>query len=194
MSSRTIQLLICDDDENFQLSAKQALKGKCQVKSARHSDEAIAILKNHAIDILLLDVDMRTSSEGVRAIPALKRIAPEVSIIMSSGRTDFETVRESMRLGAVDYAPKGTEPEALWHVIGRVIEQRRRLKNVSGQKDFEARESQKRHELHRAEPADLSFTEADREVQGESRERGHSRRDRYRKRSHRPNAEANASR
>src|SRR4051812_32926616 len=56
-------VLICDDDSLFHMTLKQALKGHFQVKSAFNGDEAIAIVRNHPVDIILLDIQMREPTE-----------------------------------------------------------------------------------------------------------------------------------
>src|SRR5690348_7013713 len=106
-------LLICDDDSVFQLAVKQTLKGKFDCKTAYNTDEATAILKNHPVDVLLLDIQMRSSKEGLSSIPKFLEIDKELPIVMVSGITDYQTVRDAILLGASDYIGKEFEPEAL---------------------------------------------------------------------------------
>jgi two-component system response regulator AtoC len=144
--TRLPQILICDDDSTFHLAVKQSLKGKCESRSAYNSDEAKVILTKNPIDIILLDVEMRTPDEGLNAIKMFRETDPDVLIVMSSGRTDFETVREAMRSGAIDYVVKDSEPETLWHVLHRVLETRK-LKLRSEQQNFEVSSHQRQHVL-----------------------------------------------
>jgi DNA-binding NtrC family response regulator len=143
---RLPQVLICDDDSVFHLAVKHSLKGKYECKSAYNSDEAVAILKNSPFEILLLDIQMRTPDEGLRALPQLREMEPELGIIITSGLTDFATVREAMRLGATDYVPKDFNPDDLAHSIARVLERRRILRRRD-QQEFEVAASQKKHVL-----------------------------------------------
>ncbi len=144
--AQPIQLLICDDDKNYHLAVKEALKGTCQCRSAYHADEALAILRNHPIEIVLLDVQMRTQDEGLKAIPRILECDPDVAIIMGSGLTDFSTVREAMRMGAMDYIPKDFNPTELILSVELAIK-RRALQTQSQQKDFEVVTAQKSHPL-----------------------------------------------
>jgi len=137
-------VLICDDDSLFHMTSKDLFKGKARCRSAYHSDEAIAILRNHPVDIILLDVQMRTGNEGVEAIPKFKELNPDVSIIMLSGLTDFPVVREAMRLGATDYVPKGANPEELLLAFERVKE-KRELGKKSTVANAEVTREQRRH-------------------------------------------------
>jgi DNA-binding NtrC family response regulator len=151
--NRLPQLLICDDDTTFHLAVKYALKGKFECRSAYHGDEALAIVRNHRIDLLLLDVQMRTPDEGLRYIPQLREADGDLAIVMSSGRTDFNTVREAMRLGATDYVPKDFDPNDLHHTLIQALG-RRSLVQQQEQKDFEVRtQHQRKHSLVGESPA-----------------------------------------
>lgn len=138
------QLLICDDDSLFHLAVKQAVKGKFQCRTAYNVDEALVVVKNNPIDLVLLDVEMRTPDEGLRGIPKLLETDPDLAIVMSSGRKDFETVREAMRSGASDYVPKDFLPEDLIHVLTRAGE-RRALLQRHEQQNFEVAQQQRQH-------------------------------------------------
>ncbi|MFL5813739.1 MAG: sigma-54-dependent transcriptional regulator [Bdellovibrionia bacterium] len=144
--SRQPQILICDDDSTFHQAVKLALKGKCDTRSAYNSDEAKVILAKNPIDLILLDVAMRTPDEGLSAIKPLIEIDPMVSIVMSSGRSDFETVRDAMRAGAHDYIVKDFEPDSLWHVLTRVLETKK-LRQRTEQQNFEVSHHQRQHVL-----------------------------------------------
>ena len=140
------RVLICDDDPIFHLTLKQSLKSRFECRSAYNADEAEAILKNHRMDIILLDVQMRTGDEGLQAIARLQTIDPEATIVMSSGLTDFETVRKAMVLGASDYVVKDSDPDTLTHSLQRVLE-KRRLIHRKEQQNFEVVSQQQRHVL-----------------------------------------------
>lgn len=140
------KVLICDDDRNLQLSIKIALSEKFDVQSAYFGEEAITILKKHPVDLVLLDVEMKDRDEGIRTIPRLLEIKPDLAIIMFSGRTDFETVRDALKLGAKDYLSKGASPDELIHVFERVLETRN-LKKRNQQAQQELRQLHERVQL-----------------------------------------------
>jgi two-component system nitrogen regulation response regulator NtrX len=143
---RLPQILICDDDAVFQLSVKQALKGKYECKTAYNADEALAVLKKNPVDVLLLDIQMRSPSEGLNFIPRFLEIDPDLAIAMVSSMTDYKTVRDAMVLGAADYIGKDLEPEALIHSLGKLME-RRSLLQRKDQQNFEAVAIQRQHNL-----------------------------------------------
>lgn len=150
------KILICDDDAAFQVAVKHSFKGRVECLTAKNCDEALIILKNHAIDILLLDVSIRTPDEGLQFIPKFLELDPDLAIVMSSSRTDYKTVREAMKLGAWDYTPKDFVPEELEHTLLQTL-QRRSLLERQEQQNFEARSYQKQHVLVGDSPAILSL-------------------------------------
>jgi two-component system response regulator HydG len=146
------QILICDDDQLYHLALKTALKGTYDCRSVYHTDEAMVVIKNHAIDILLLDVQMRTPEEGLHALPKIREIDPELSILMISGTTEFETVREAMRRGAIDYIPKDFNPDDLLHTIEQALERNKLLKRRE-QQNYEVVSQQRKNILIGNSPA-----------------------------------------
>ena len=161
------QILICDDDSVFQLSVKQALKGKYECRTAYNADEALAILKKQPVDILLLDIQMRSPTEGLRFIPRFLEADPELAIAMVSGLTDYKVVREAMVLGASDYFGKDLEPEALLLAIGKLME-RRKLLQRSEQQNFEAVSNQRQHVLVGQSPQIANLRKTLEKIRGSS--------------------------
>lgn len=138
------QILICDDDSLFHLGLKQTLRDLFQVKSAYHGDEALAILRNHPVDLLLLDIQMRSVDEGLAYISRFLEVDPELSIVITSSRKDFRSVREAMRLGACDYISKDMELEELVYILNQVLERRNAYQQHLQQKN-EVTRTQKQH-------------------------------------------------
>ena len=103
-------ILICDDDALFQSTVKLAFKGEYRFSSAMNGDEALALFRKQSFSIVLLDIQMRTPTEGLGYIQRLKEIDPDISIIITSGVKEFEVVRDALRLGADDYILKGHTP------------------------------------------------------------------------------------
>ncbi len=140
------QILICDDDKMFHLAIKYVLKEKYDCKSAYNTDEALKIVKNQSIAALLLDIEMRTPEEGIQFIPIIKEVDPDLAIVMVSGKTDFQSVKKSMQLGASDYIPKAFQADDLAHTIALVLE-RQKLVQIKEQQNFEVNTQQKANQL-----------------------------------------------
>lgn len=122
------QVLICDDDSSFHQLVKTSLKGKYGCRSTYNTDEAINVLKNHTIDVILLDIQMRTPEEGLKAIPLFRAIDDDIAVVMISSLKDFKIIQEAVRLGAIDYVEKDSEPDELVHSLARIFEKKELLK------------------------------------------------------------------
>lgn len=121
-----LSLCICDDDDGIRGSLRSQLSTEYQILEAAHADEAFHLVQKKTVDLMLLDIQMRTKTEGLDHLPKLVATSPETWIIMLSGLSDFRTIAEAMRRGARDYWVKGSgDFEELAHVIRRTVEMRR---------------------------------------------------------------------
>jgi len=116
-------LLICDDDRMFFDTVKLDFEGEYRCVHAPNSDAAIKLLSEEKVDAILLDVSMRSPTEGLKAIPRILECEPDLPIIMCSGHTQFEIVRDAMRFGALDYFAKSSDISELKQSIARALNQ-----------------------------------------------------------------------
>lgn len=124
-------VLIVEDEESTRLALKDLIgRRKLKTHAAKNSEEALAILKKHRFEIMLTDIEMRHSNEGVELIPQAKMLQEDLEIIVFSSHTDFERVREAMRLGATDYVPKTSGMNELALAIERSIARRHSKRKV----------------------------------------------------------------
>lgn len=134
------KVLICDDDKTIHMAIKAVLGKDYDIKSAYNGDEALVVLKKNHIDLVLLDMEMRTDQEGLDTIPKILEIQSDVVIIFFSGKTGFEYVRNAMKLGAYDYVPKDAGADELRHVFAKALEHKN-LKIQNQQTQFEVKKT-----------------------------------------------------
>jgi two-component system nitrogen regulation response regulator NtrX len=142
-SERKNSILICDDEVNFHLAVKHSLRSRYEFRSAYNGDEAITVLRSNAVDLLLLDLSMRTPDEGFDYLPRFRELDPELPICIFSGRKDFETARRAVREGVLDFIPKDFAPEELDRAVQSALAQSR-LKRTVGQQRLEISRQQRR--------------------------------------------------
>lgn len=130
------RILICDDDSLMRKTLSILLNPYGEVTATANTDEAKKVIQNKKFDLLILDIQMRTDREGIDAIPEIKKLDPELPIVILSGLKDLKTVRDAMKLGATDYLSKDFEPEEFEIAIERVLESSR-LKLKDFQHRFE---------------------------------------------------------
>jgi two-component system nitrogen regulation response regulator NtrX len=141
-----VKILVCDDNPVFQLHLKRTLNHSFDLVMSHHGDEALQIIKEHRIDLVLLDIQLRSAMEGIQYIPKLLAADPELTIIMISSTTDFRIFKEAMKLGAVDYIAKDFSTDEMNHTIFQAIERRSLLKRQQ-QQNFESLNTQRHHVL-----------------------------------------------
>ena len=116
------KILVVDDEPNI-----RSLLGECLVAAgfetveAGDGDEAIAAVQAERPSVIVLDVNMPRQG-GMEALPELKRIAPDVPVIMCTARMDVPTAVRAMQLGAYDYLTKPFDPELLVLTVKRAYE------------------------------------------------------------------------
>ena len=121
-------ILICDDNPVYQRYHQGILDESFRITSAQDCDQALKIIREQSIDLLLLDIQLRSSNEGIQYIPRFLATDPELAIIMISSTTDFRTFREAMRLGAVNYVAKDFDKDEINHTLRQTLERRSLLK------------------------------------------------------------------
>lgn len=139
-------VLICDDEKTFHIGIKQALREEAEVRTAYNCDEALAILQNHSVDILVLDIQMRTPEEGLDFLPRFRALDRDLVIIMNTSVADFGVLRRAFKLGANDYLVKDAESEAILFTVLQAVE-RRELLVRSDQHQFETSLQQNHYNL-----------------------------------------------
>jgi two-component system NarL family response regulator len=114
-----IRLLIVDDHPivRFGLNALLGLNEDIDVVgTAGSGDEAIAFLKEHAVDVLLVDLRMPGCS-GIETLKRIREVAPQSrSIILSSFEYD-EEIYGAVKAGAQGYLHKESRAEEILNAI-----------------------------------------------------------------------------
>lgn len=102
MTSGPGKILIVDDEKDVVLVLGEFLTREgFDVSSASSGEEALKRVRETCPDIVLLDMAM-PGMNGLETLPALKKIAPQMVVLMITAYRDAEKVVESFRLGASD--------------------------------------------------------------------------------------------
>ncbi|WP_416147491.1 response regulator transcription factor [Salipaludibacillus sp. HK11] len=118
-----MNLLIVDDEpvicEGLQKTIAWEDIGVAVVGIASNGREAIEIIKEHPIDIVLTDVSM-PEMDGLALAEYLSDEHDHINIIMFSGYDEFEYARQSFRLGVEDYLLKPVNIDELIALVSRI--------------------------------------------------------------------------
>lgn len=110
-------LLIVDDQAKdrervVKLCEKTAHSETSCILQAGSIEEALAHLSSQPVHVVLLDKDLGPSS-GIEWIAEMIRLQPHVQIIMVTGSNQIRDAVRAVRLGALSYVTKDTDPEYL---------------------------------------------------------------------------------
>ncbi|WP_313111209.1 sigma-54-dependent transcriptional regulator [Aequorivita sediminis] len=87
-----------------------------EVFEAEDGLAGIEIIKKEDFDLVLCDIKM-PKMDGVEVLEAVKKIKPEIPMVMISGHGDLDTAVNTMRLGAFDYISKPPDLNRLLNTV-----------------------------------------------------------------------------
>lgn len=122
MSGKRIRLVVVDDHTLFRSGLVSLLSEMAEfevVGEAGDGQQALELIQNCEVDILLLDVNM-PRLDGVATVAALRSLKNPVRVLMLSVSQDTEDLLGAIRAGANGYILKNTEPEDLRKALLRV--------------------------------------------------------------------------
>jgi DNA-binding NtrC family response regulator len=113
-------VLLVDDEVSFVDTFAERLELRnLEIVKAFSGEEALQILeKNHAVEVVILDVKM-PGMDGIETLAEIKKRHPLVEVIMLSGHADVASAIEGMKQGAFDYLMKPCDMDQL---IAKVTE------------------------------------------------------------------------
>ena len=91
------------------------------VWQAEDGQEALDILQRKSVDLCLLDIAM-PNKNGFDTLKEIKKIYPELKVVMLSARCQESYVRVALELGADGFIAKPFQPEGLVERIDRCLE------------------------------------------------------------------------
>jgi DNA-binding NtrC family response regulator len=109
-------LLVDDETEFLETLVKRLKKRKLDVTSAESGKEALTILLENPIDVVVLDVRM-PDMDGLETLREIKKIRPSVEVIMLTGHANVEVAMQGMELGAFDYLMKPMDIDELLYKL-----------------------------------------------------------------------------
>ncbi|MBI4597648.1 MAG: response regulator [Candidatus Omnitrophica bacterium] len=121
------RILVIDDEENIVSSYRELLT--CHhfaVTACSESSQALPLLRAETFDIVLLDIRM-PGIEGTDLLPMMKRLRPDLPVILVSAYCDPKDAKHYQSLGAFESLGKPFSHEALVDAIGRALDHQERI-------------------------------------------------------------------
>jgi len=126
------RILIVDDQDMMRdsLAATLAREGH-EVVAATDGPTAITRLTQGRFDLLISDLKMPKMT-GIELLTEVKRIRPDMPVVLMTAFASVQTAVEAMKLGAYDYIQKPFDGEEIKMLVERTLEHSRlKLENAA---------------------------------------------------------------
>jgi DNA-binding NtrC family response regulator len=119
------RVLVVDDEESMRDSLTIWFeKDGYEVTAASSGTEALRAFQTKSFDIVLLDIKM-PGMDGMEVLERIRKVDPQVDVIMITAFAAVDTAVRALRLGALDYVTKPIDPDELSLMVSRAFERRR---------------------------------------------------------------------
>jgi two-component system response regulator NreC len=118
-----IKIIIVDDHAMVRSGLRMLLSGNGAIEVAAEAadgDEGIKAALAHRPDVVLMDLSMPQGKDGLTAVSELKKLLPDVAILMLSMHDDSAYLFRAIEAGASGYVLKSAPHEELLHAIATV--------------------------------------------------------------------------
>jgi two-component system nitrogen regulation response regulator GlnG len=114
-------VLIADDDRSIRTVLTQALgRSGYQVRSTSNAATLWRWVEDGEGDLVITDVVM-PDENGLDLIPRIRRLRPELRVIVMSAQSTLMTAVKATQRGAFEYLPKPFDLQELLSVVGRAL-------------------------------------------------------------------------
>lgn len=117
--SELINVVIADDHVLYRAGVKTALSSKKDIKVIAEADNGmhlLTVLRSFQPDVILLDIQMPIM-DGIGALQEIKKLYPDVKVIMLTMMDDHSMITRLMELGANSYLTKTSDSEIIYEAI-----------------------------------------------------------------------------
>jgi DNA-binding NtrC family response regulator len=116
-----VKILVLDDVLDAVTLLKRILEKKgYQVFGFTEEEEAIDHVKGNKVNLAILDIKLKKIS-GVDVLAEMKKIDPDIGVIMLTGYPTLESARESLKLGASEYCVKPIDKDEIEEKVEKVL-------------------------------------------------------------------------
>ncbi|MFO7578316.1 MAG: sigma-54 dependent transcriptional regulator [Pelovirga sp.] len=128
------KILIVDDEAFIRENLERILsEDGYQPSSTGSAEEAIRVVSEDEIGLVLLDLNLGSSS-GLDVLRAMREIDPELLVIIITGYGTVESAVEALKFGAYDYIKKPFKADAIHLIVKLALETqslRRKVRRLS---------------------------------------------------------------
>ncbi len=128
MAEQGITILVVDDEKNIRLTISDILQDEGhRVLEAGTAEDGLATLRKERVNLVLLDVRL-PGMDGLEALKEIKKMDPDLDVVMISGHGTVSTAVEALHIGAYDFLEKPLSLARIQVAI-RNLKQKQTLEN-----------------------------------------------------------------
>ena len=108
---RVLKKIISEENDNY------------EVEEAEDGLQGLEMIMSNDYDLILCDIKM-PKMDGVEVLQKVKKVKPEIPIVMISGHGDLDTAVNTMRIGAFDYISKPPDLNRLLNTVRNALDRK----------------------------------------------------------------------
>ena len=119
-------ILIIDDNEAMLVSLRMLLKNVCEdVQTSTNPNAIPTLMRRKRPDVVLLDMNfgrgINNGNEGMFWLKEIKRLEPDVAVVLFTAYADIDLAVRGMKEGAADFIVKPFENEVLLEKLSPLL-------------------------------------------------------------------------
>jgi YesN/AraC family two-component response regulator len=118
------RILLVDDDKDFRTEFKESLSDYKVIEASSGQDALKLLRRPNQIDLVILDV-MMPGLSGTEVMKEIRKLSPDISIIILTGYSSKEVAIEALKGHADDYLEKPMDIEKTREIIERFLTDRK---------------------------------------------------------------------
>ena len=116
---RACSVLVVDDDDTLRATMKKIFaKAGYDTSTARDGAEALDIIREHGVDLVLADIRMPRKN-GLSLLDSVHELRPEAKVVVMTAYGTADTERDALRRGAYAYLSKPVSRDVLLDLCGK---------------------------------------------------------------------------
>lgn len=124
-NGKPVRILLVDDEKGFLNVLSNRLERRFfKTTKVFSGTETIRILRKNDFDVVVLDLKME-DMDGIEVLKIIKKMVPELPVIILTGHGSHEAAEEGIEYGAFDYL---TKPCELVELMDKINESQARQK------------------------------------------------------------------
>lgn len=114
------RILIAEDEAKMRRVLELNLRGRYELDFASNGQEALGLIQGKAVDVVLTDMKMPVK-DGISLLHDVKRIKPDLPVILVTAYGSVESAVKAMKEGAYDYIVKPLKMDEIEMVIEKAL-------------------------------------------------------------------------